>query len=140
MFTSLKMKKKWQKKRENEASLLLNKLYCSEKVSKYHVPYPEQIIAIHDFNEPNPIISEVNLLTITVMDLLIQYAYPSISSYCKFTLQFRVKQLHHDFDFTLGSAIALTFDDGVFIPKNQIYDQVYSLISQYIEKLSLIHI
>lgn len=128
------MKKKWQKKRENEASLLLNKLYCSEKVSKYHVPYPEQIIAIHDFNEPNPIISEVNLLTITVMDLLIQYAYPSISSYCKFTLQFRVKQLHHDFDFTLGSAIALTFDDGVFIPKNQIYDQVYSLISQYIEK------
>lgn len=121
--------------RQNETSLLLNKLYTAvEKESTYHVPHPGKIIASHKFNEPYPIINETDLLSIAVMDLLTQYAYPSISLYSKFTIQFSMKQSFDEINFTLGPAIPLTFEDGEFIPKSNIYDQVSRLILKYIEK------
>ncbi|XP_027177654.1 uncharacterized protein LOC113776793 [Coffea eugenioides] len=68
------------------------------------------------------------------MDLLTQYAYPSISGYSKFTIQLSMKQSFDEIHFTLGPAIPLTFEDGEFIPKSNIYDQVYRLLFKYIER------
>lgn len=113
---------------------LLNKFYNTvEKESTYHVPHPGKIIASHKFNEPYPIINETDLLSIAVMDLLTQYAYPSISGYSKFTIQLSMKKEFDEIGFTLGVAIPLTKEDGELIPKSSIYDQVYRLILKYIE-------
>ncbi|KAK9741132.1 hypothetical protein RND81_03G084000 [Saponaria officinalis] len=68
------------------------------------------------------------------MDLLTQYAYPSISGYSKFTIQLTMKRSFDEINFTLGLAIPLTFEDGEFIPKSNIYDKVSRILEKYSEK------
>lgn len=116
-------------------SFFLNTFYRKVKnESTYHVPHPGKIIASHKFNEPYPIINETDLLSIAVMDLLTQYAYPCISGYSKFTIQLSMKKEFDEIDFTLGPAIPLTFEDGEWIPKSSIYDQVNGLILKCLER------
>lgn len=120
---------------QNETSLFLKKFYSKvEKESTYHVPHPGKIIAEQNFREPYPLVNETDLLSITVMDLLNQYAYPFISGYSKLTIQLTMKRLFDDISFTLGKAIPLTFEDGKLIPKSNIYEEVYLLIKIYSEK------
>ncbi len=89
--------------RENETSLLLSKFYFKvEKESTYHVPHPGKIITSHKFKEPYPIVNKTSLLSITIMDLLTQSAYPSISEYSKFTIKIIMKRSFDEINFTLG--------------------------------------
>lgn len=56
------------------------------------------------------------------MDLLIQFAYPSLSGYGKLTISYTMKRtLVEDITFTTGSAIPLTYQDEKWIPMNEIY-------------------
>ncbi|KAL5821138.1 hypothetical protein ACOSQ3_023020 [Xanthoceras sorbifolium] len=70
------------------------------------------------------------------MDLLIQFANPSLSGYGKFTISFTMKRSYgEDISFTLGPAILLTDQDGKLI----LMREVYAHISRYIHKYSEIY-
>lgn len=113
--------------------LFLNRLYQKIERTTHHDPHPGLIIASHHFVEPYPLINEIDLLCLATMDLLIQFAYPSLSGYGKFTISVTMKRSYgEEISFTLGSAIPLTSQDGKLIPKSEVYAHIY--------QLSLIHI
>lgn len=68
------------------------------------------------------------------MDLLIQFAYPSVSGYAKFTILFTMNLYGEDITYTLGPAIPLTTEDCQLIKKNVVYAQLYGLMLKYAEK------
>lgn len=114
-----------------KTELLLNRLYQKIEQTKHHDPYPGLIIASHRFCEPFALVNDIDLLSLTTMDLLIQFAYPSLDGYGKFTIIFEMKRSYGEvFTFTLGEAIPLTTQDCELIPMKE----VYANISQYIQK------
>lgn len=98
-------------------------------------PHPGLIIAVHNLSKPYPIVNETSLLSLAVMDLIIQYAYPSILGYSKFTISLTVKISYGEMvTFTLGTAIPLTeAENGNLIKKNVIYSNIYDLLLRYAE-------
>ncbi|CAA2953967.1 DNA-dependent RNA polymerase [Olea europaea subsp. europaea] len=85
-------------------------------------PHPGLIIATHHFSEPYPLVNEVDLLCLATMDLLIQFAYPSLSGYGKFTISFTmIDSYKGEFTFTLAPAIPLTDQDGDLMPKRAVF-------------------
>lgn len=59
------------------------------------------------------------------MDHLIQFAYPSLSGYGKFTISFTMKRSYgEEISFTLGDAIPLTYPYCKLIPKSEVYDLI----------------
>lgn len=116
--------------------LLLNSLYQKIERTTHQDPHPGLIIASHHFFEPYPLVNEIDLLCLATMDLLIQFAYPSLSGYGKFTISFTMKRSYgEDISFTLGPAIPLTDQDSKLIPMRE----VYAHISRYIMKYSEIY-
>jgi hypothetical protein len=114
--------------------LLLNRLYQKIDGTRLQDPHPGLIIASHQFSEPYPLVNEIDLLSLGVMDLLIQFAYPSLSGYAKFTISFTMKRSSgEDISFTLGPAIPLTYPDGQLIPMSEVYAHIYRSIKKYEE-------
>jgi hypothetical protein len=60
--------------------------YSRAHNSKYSEPYDGLITAEHEYDEPYPLINEVDLHCQTVMDLLYSHVYPVLKGYCKFTI------------------------------------------------------
>jgi len=115
---------------------LLNRLFRKIERTTYHTPHPCLIIASYYFNEPYPLINEIALLSLTTMDLLNQFAYPSLSGYGKFTISLTMKRsFGEEITFTLCQAIPLTYMDCNLIPKSD----VYAHISQYIQKYAEVY-
>ena len=97
-------------------------------------PHDGLIIASHHFNEPYPIVNDITLLSLCTMDLLVQFAYPCISGYGKFTISFTMIRTYGvEISFTLGEAIPLTYSDGNFIPMSDVYSQISRYINKYSE-------
>lgn len=114
--------------------LLLNRLYSQIERTTHQDPHPGLIIASHHFFEPYPLVNEIDLLCLAIMDLLIQFAYPSLSGYGKFTISFTMKRSYgEDISFTLGHAIPLTSQDCNFIPMSEVYAHIYGNINIYAE-------
>ncbi len=68
------------------------------------------------------------------MDLLIQFAYPSLSGYGKFTISFSMKRSYgEEISFTLGHAIPLTYQDCKLIPMSEVYAHISRYIMKYEE-------
>ncbi|KAM3300942.1 hypothetical protein P3S67_015442 [Capsicum chacoense] len=115
-------------------------MYQKTDQTKHHDPHPGFIIAIHHFKEPYALVNECDLLSISTMDLLIQFAYPSLSGsnslscYGKFTISFTMKRTYgEEITFTLGNAIPLTHEDGKLIPMSEVYVNLSLLIRKYME-------
>ena len=60
-------------------------------------PHQGLIIASHHFKKPFPIINEIDQLCLATMDLLIQFAYPSLSGHAKFTYKMSWTSLSSNF-------------------------------------------
>lgn len=92
--------------------LLLNRLYQKIERTTHQDPHPGLIIALHHFKEPYPLVNEIDLLCHATMDLLIQFAYPSLSAYGKFTISYTMKRSYgEEISLTIGPAIPLTYQD-----------------------------
>lgn len=88
-------------------------------------PHPGLILASHTFREPYPHLTNNSLLSLSAMDLLMRNAYPRVLDYAKFTILLTiVKEPGVYVQFSIGNAIPLTFDDGGFIPKSDIYAHI----------------
>lgn len=103
----------------------LNKLF-SDVISETTVldPHPGLIIATHKFSGSPcyPCIDEIGLLSLATMDLLNQYAYPSLSGYAKFTISLTIRQPYgEEIRFTIGTSIPLTTNKDQLIPKASIF-------------------
>ena len=113
---------------------LLNRLYQKIERIRHQDPHPGLIIASHHFNEPYPIVNEIDLLCLATMDLLIQFVYPSLSGYAKFSISFTMKLSYgEEITFTLGPAIPLTYQDCKFIPMSEVYAHISKYILKYAE-------
>lgn len=114
--------------------LYLNHLYQKVEKTRHQDPHPGLIIATHHFFEPYPLINEIDLLCLATMDLLIQFAYPSLSGYGKFTISLTVmRSFGVEITFTLGPAIPLTYQDCKLIPMSEVYANIYQIILKYKE-------
>lgn len=89
---SMKMKMKAYTTDRATTGQLLNRLYQIIERTPHQDPHPGLIIASHHFFEPYPLVNEIYLLSLATMDLLIQFAYPSLSGYGKFTISFTMKR------------------------------------------------
>ena len=120
---------------KNETELLLNRLYQQKLERTTHQdPHPGLIIATHHFVEPYPNLTEIELLSLSTMSLLIQFAYPSLSGYGKFTISLTMKRSAGlEITSTIGPAIPLTYEDCKLIPKNEVYSHIAHLIQKYAE-------
>lgn len=131
---TIKMMKDKMKAYSVTTSLLLNRLYQKIERTTHHDPHPGLIIASHYFSEPYPLVNEIDLLSLATMDLLIQFVYPSLSGYGKFTISLTFKRSYgEDISFTLGSAIPLTYQDCKLIPMREVYAHIYRYINKYEE-------
>lgn len=122
------------KERATTGQLLLNHLYQRIERTTHQDPHPGLIMAFHHFVEPYPIVNEVALLSLATMDLLIQFAYPPLSGYGKFTISFTMKRSYgEEVAFTIGVAIPLTNQDSKLIPMSEVYTLIYREILRYRE-------
>ncbi|KAK8488086.1 hypothetical protein V6N11_019756 [Hibiscus sabdariffa] len=98
-------------------ALILNRLNLKISHTTILDPHPGLVIASLHFQEPYPLVNEIDLLSLATMDLLIQFAYPSLSGYGKFSISFTmIRSYGEEISFTLGPAIPLTYEDGKFVP------------------------
>lgn len=130
-----KMKAKMMANTPNSATFyFLNRFYQKIERTTNHNPHPGIIIASHHFSEPYPLINEIDLLSLATMDLLIQYAYPYLSGYGKFTVSFTMKRSYgEEITFTIGPAIPLTHLDCKLIPMSEVFAHISKLIIKYAE-------
>lgn len=123
---------------------LLNRFFQKIKRTTHQDPHPALIIASHHFDEPYPLVNETDLLSLAIMDLLIQFAYPFLSGYAKFTISYTMMQSYgeeisstnggDEVSFTIGPAIPLTDQDCKLIPKSEVYAHIYQAIKKLVEK------
>lgn len=93
---------------------ILNRLLLSIEREINQEPHPGLIIARHDFFEPYPTCSQIDLLSLSAMQLLIKFAYPALSGYAKFTVVLTRKlSSGAEVTFTIGPAIPLVDSDGI---------------------------
>ncbi|KAL0284736.1 UNVERIFIED_CONTAM: hypothetical protein Scaly_2840700 [Sesamum calycinum] len=121
------------------SSQLLNRLFQTIERTTHKDPHPGFIIATHHFKDPYPMVNEIDLdlLCNATMDLLIQFAYPSLSGYGKFTISYTISPsygLWGELTFTLDNAIPLTDQDNKKIPMNDVYALIYKSIQKYAER------
>jgi DNA polymerase type B, organellar and viral len=129
----MKQKKAYSTDSAN-TGLLLNRMYQKIERTTHQDPHPGLIIASHHFFEPYPLVNEIDLLNLATMDLLIQFAYPSLSGYGKFTISFTMKRSYgEEISFTLGPAIPLTYHDCKLIPRSEVYAHISRSIMKYSE-------
>ena len=131
----MKMKEKMAYTTDSATTgLLLNRLYQKIERTTHQDPHPGLIIASHHIFEPYLLVNEIDLLCLATMDLLIQFAYPSLSGYGKFTISFTMKRSYgEEISFTLGRAIPLTYQDCKLIPMSEVYAHISRCIMKYAE-------
>ena len=130
----LRHKKAYTTDSSNTGYLLLNRLNQKRERTTHQDPHPGLIIASHHFSEPYPVINDVDLLTLASMDLLIQFAYPRLSGYAKFTITCSlIRSYGVEIPFTLGPAIPLTTQDGTNIPQSEIFSEISERMKTYEE-------
>lgn len=113
---------------------LLNRLYQKIEQTTPQDPHPGLIIATHHFKKPCPLVNEIDLLSLATLDLLIQFAYPSLSGYAKFNISLTfMRSYGEEISFTTGPAIPLTYQDCELIPKNDVYAQISRSLMKYAE-------
>lgn len=113
---------------------LLNCLFQKTAPPTHLDPHPGLIIASHYFIKPYPLVNDVDLICLATMDLLIQFAYPPLLGYGKFTISYTLKRSHGvERNFALGKAIPLTYQDNKLIPMEVVYAHIYPLINKYAE-------
>ncbi|KAL4553913.1 hypothetical protein LXL04_040018 [Taraxacum kok-saghyz] len=89
-------------------------------------PHKWLITASHSFRDPKPSINHVDILALCIMDLLHQFAYPSIKGYAKFGILLTTLQSYgEEITFSIGTATPLTDDGGNLLPKAWVYSQLY---------------
>ncbi|KAJ8746889.1 hypothetical protein K2173_010161 (mitochondrion) [Erythroxylum novogranatense] len=113
---------------------LLSRLYNIISRTTHLDPHPGLIIATHHLSDPFPIAEEIELLSVSVMDLLAQYAFPSLSGYGKFTISLTIMQSsEEEITFTAGEAIPLTYEDNTIIPMSEIYTNIFRNLQHYLK-------
>ncbi|KAJ8423926.1 LOW QUALITY PROTEIN: hypothetical protein Cgig2_021619 [Carnegiea gigantea] len=91
-------------KRTTDSAIVRNRMYQKIEQTTLRDPHPGALP------------SDTDLLSLATMDLLIQFAYPSLSGYGKFTISFTMRRSYgEEITFTLGPAIPLTNEDGKHI-------------------------
>lgn len=111
--------------RKNETSVLLNR-YESVVISKnLLIPHPRLLIPSLEYREAMSLY-ELEILVVSVMDLLVRYVYPVLSGYAKANIIFYLKKGEDDeIAKPLNKqSIPLTFENGTPIPKSDIYTHV----------------
>ena len=123
-----------ESRKRSYVNFLLKSLDKMIEETRHFSPHPGLVIATHHFHQPYPKIKEIPLLSLATMDLLIQFAYPSIVGYAKFTITFKIiRPFNEEIPFTIGPAIPLTYEDGRLMPKRDIFSQIYQRIKEYKE-------
>lgn len=89
--------------------------------------------AIHFKKDKYPVASDVELLSLEVMMLLIEYAYPAINGYSKFTIAPTIRTSSGDISFTAGPAISLTCSDGNLLPESEVYAHILRAFAKIAE-------
>lgn len=130
--------------RQSETVFLLNRLFSKIEQSTLKEPHPGLLIATHHFRSPYPQCKEIPLLSLGTMDLLIQFCYPILSGYSKFTIIYSINRYYggppsntmdlsnsEEITFTTGSAIPLTYENNDVIPKRVVYDHIYRSLIKY---------
>lgn len=98
-------------------------------------PHPWLRIASHNYSEPLRSIKEVDLHTLSIMDLLNQFGYPSISGYTKCGILITIRLSYgEDITFSIGKAIPLTDNCGNQVQAHLVYSMIYKLFLLYSEK------
>nr|YP_010352581.1 hypothetical protein MFQ53_mgp44 [Bidens parviflora]UIR98934.1 hypothetical protein [Bidens parviflora] len=109
----------------SELEFVFNRFLSLVEQTRVQDPHPGLIIASLNFKKPYPGVEETELLSLSTLDMLNQYVYPSISGYGKFTISLKMNQsFGEEITYTLGCAIPLTSNDGTLLPKNEIYARV----------------
>jgi len=113
----------------------VNRLFKVVEQTTVLDPHPGFILATHHFREPYyPGIDEIELLSLATMDLLNQYAYPSLSGYGKFTISLTMNLSYgEEITFSAGSSIPLTTHDDQLIPKMDIYAHLHQIFLKQAE-------
>lgn len=115
--------------------LLLNRFYQTIERTEHHEPHLGLTIASHSFCEPYPLVKEIDLLSLSIMDLLNLFAFPSLSGYCKFTISFTSRRsFGEEITFTPGPAISLTTMDEDLIPQSVVFAHIKKYIIEYAER------
>lgn len=88
-------------------------------------PHPWLRIASHNYSEPLRSIKEVDLHTLSIMDLLNQFGYPSISGYTKCGILITIRLSYgEDITFSIGKAIPLTDNCGNQVQAHLVYSMI----------------
>jgi hypothetical protein len=77
-----------------------------------------------DFVKPYPSCNDLDLLSLATMSLLIEFAYPAIRGYSKFTIAPTIITTSGDVSFTAGPAIPLTSSDGNLLSESEVYAHI----------------
>lgn len=112
--------------RATETSILLNRIQ-SISSQKLILPHPRLLIPCMEYREPVSVI-ESDLLSLSVMILLVRYVYPVLLGYAKANIIFYMK-MGEDYEIAKPlnkQSIPLTLDDGTPISKSEIYAHVFS--------------
>ena len=126
---------KFNKEKAELLGHLLNRLLLSIERERNQEPHPGLIIARHDFFEPYPTCSQIDLLLLSNMQLKIKFAYPALSGYAKFTVVLTRKlSSGAKVTFMIGLAIRFIDSDGKVLPKSEAHDQICKYISEVAEK------
>ena len=97
-------------------------------------PHSRLIIASHHFKDPYVFIGDIVLLRLAIMDLLIQFAYPCLSGYAKFSITYTMMRTYgEEFSFTIGKAIPLTNDKNDLLDKSDVLREITRMIQSVAE-------
>lgn len=118
----------------------IRSLRKSSHDSRYEIPHEGLLIAMHEFNDPYPTGTEVDLLACAFMDLLIRYVFSQIDGKgtAKFTLQYQMLDQHVEgakSTITLSTASRLTYSSEYsLVPKERIFQEIYDKVNLYKER------
>ena len=117
--------------KQSETSVFLNRYQSVIRSQKVLFPHPRLLIPYLEYREAMSLY-EVEILAVSVMDLLVRYVYPVLSGYAKANIIF---YLHKGEDDEIAKplhkqSIPLTLENGTPIPKSEIYSHLSRSISQ----------
>ncbi len=83
-------------------SIVLNRLLRSVERKVHIEPHPWLICCTMSFRKPYPTSDDIEFFALATMELLIEYVYPAIDGYCKFTVAPAVRTSSGEVTFTAG--------------------------------------
>lgn len=114
--------------------MLLNSFFNKIESTSQQDPNQWLIIASHYYSDPKPLVNEIYLHGLSVMDLLNQFAYPSLTGYAKVSILITVLRSYgEEITITIGKAIPLTDQSNQLLPKSVVYSLIIQLFLKYSE-------